>query len=221
LGAAFESFYFANPLQSIANPDITEVENQFYINYTFNGVYDNLNDTYFPSSGGYFSFQYSMLTDNFVQLNDGAPLNVLKMNMYKPIRLSDKVYVTPRLAARYVMSDNAPNIYRNFVGGRVDGHYLPQQIALQGSVGMEVLDNMAASSDAGIHYRFRTNNYLYGNVNFTIHHDQPRHLLQGESFWGGNIGYSYLSIVGPLRAELGYSGLSKRFHPYVSIGYYF
>ena len=221
LGAAFESFYFANPLQSIANPDITEVENQFYINYTFNGVYDNLNDTYFPSSGGYFSFQYSVLTDNFVQLSDDTPLSILKMNTYKPIRLADKVYVTPRVAARYVMSDNAPNIYRNFVGGRVDGHYLPQQIALQGSVGMEVLDNMIVSSDVGIHYRFRPNNYLYGNVNFTVHHDQPHHLLEGESFWGGNIGYSYLSIVGPLRAELGYSGLSKRFHPYVSIGYYF
>lgn len=221
LGTGFENFHFANPLQSISNPNTTEVEDQFYINHTFNGIYDDLNDTYFPSSGGFFSFQYSMHTDNFVQLNNDVPLSVLKMNAYRPIRLADKVYVTPRVAARYVMNNHAPNIYRNFVGGRIDGHYLPQQIALQGSTGMEILGNMVLSTDAGIHYNFTPNNYLYGNINFTAHHNRLHSLFNGKSFLGGNIGYSYLTIVGPLRAELGYSGLSKRLHPYVSIGYYF
>lgn len=221
LGAGFQNFNFSNPLQSIYNPNTTEVEDQFYINYTFNGVYDDLDDTYFPSSGRYFSFQYSLYTDNFVQLKNDRPLSILRMNAFRPVRLTDKVYVTPKISARYVMSDQAPNIYRNFVGGRVDGHYLPQQIALQGSVGMEMLDNMVASADLGIHFNFTPNNYLYGNVNFTLHNDHLHTLIEGESFWGGNIGYSYLSIVGPLRAELGYSGLSKRFHPYLSIGYYF
>ena len=221
LGAGFQNFNFSNPLQSIYNPNTTEVEDQFYINYTFNGVYDDLDDTYFPSSGRYFSFQYSLHTDNFVQLKNDRPLSVLRMNAFRPVRLADKVYVTPKISARYVMSDQAPNIYRNFVGGRIDGHYLPQQIALQGSVGMEMLDNMVASADTGIHYNFTPNNYLYGNVNFTLHNDHLHTLIEGESFWGGNIGYSYLSIVGPIRAELGYSGLSKRFHPYLSIGYYF
>lgn len=221
LGAGFQNFNFSNPLQSIYNPNTTEVEDQFYINYTFNGVYDDLDDTYFPSSGRYFSFQYSLYTDNFVQLKNDRPLSILRMNAFRPVRLTDKVYVTPKISARYVMSDQAPNIYRNFVGGRVDGHYLPQQIALQGSVGMEMLDNMVASADLGIHFNFTPNNYLYGNVNFTLHNDHLHTLLDGESFWGGNIGYSYLSIAGPIRAELGYSGLSRRFHPYLSIGYYF
>ena len=221
LGAGFQNFNFSNPLQSIYNPNTTEVEDQFYINYTFNGVYDDLDDTYFPSSGRYFSFQYSLYTDNFVQLKNDRPLSILRMNAFRPVRLTDKVYVTPKISARYVMSDQAPNIYRNFVGGRVDGHYLPQQIALQGSVGMEMLDNMVASADLGIHFNFTPNNYLYGNVNFTLHNDHLHTLLEGESFWGGNIGYSYLSIAGPIRAELGYSGLSRRFHPYLSIGYYF
>ncbi len=221
LGAGFQNFNFSNPLQSISNPNTTEVEDQFYINYTFNGVYDDLNDTYFPSSGRYFSFQYSLHTDNFVQLKNDRPLSVLRLNAFKPVRLADKVYVTPKISARYVMSDQAPKIYRNFVGGRIDGHYLPQQIALQGSVGMEMLHNMVASADAGLHYNFTPNIYLYGNVNFTLHNDHLHTLIDGESFWGGNIGYSYLSIVGPIRAELGYSGLSTRFHPYLSIGYYF
>ena len=50
LGAEFQNFNFANPLQSIYNPNTTEVEDQFYINYTFNGVYDDLDDTYFSSA---------------------------------------------------------------------------------------------------------------------------------------------------------------------------
>ena len=221
LGAGFENFHFANPLQSIANPNTSELEDQIYINYTFNGVYDGLNSTYFPSVGSYFSFQYTMLTDNFVQLKDEFPLSVFKKNMFRPLRLASNFYLTPRLTARYVMGDTAPAIYRNFVGGRVDGHYLPQQISLQGSTGMEMLENMVASVDAGLHYNFNRDNYLYGNLNFTIHSQHLYDLPKGKAFWGGNIGYSYLSIVGPLRVELGYSGLSKRFHPYVSIGYYF
>ena len=221
LGAALESFHFSNPMQSISNPYIYEVEDQIYINYTFNGVYDNLNNTYFPTSGQYFSFQYLMLTDNFVKLNNELPLSIFKMNMFRPFALSDRVYITPGIDARYIINDNPPEIYRNYVGGRNNGHYLPQQIALQGSVGMEALNNMVLSADLGIHYNFRSNNYLYANLNFTAHNNHLHNLLEGESILSVNLGYSYLSIVGPLRVELGYSDLSKRFHPYISIGYYF
>jgi NTE family protein len=143
------------------------------------------------------------------------------MNFYKPLQLGHKTYLTPRISARYVMNDSVPHIYRNFVGGRKDGHYLPQQIALQGSAGMEVLGNMVASVDAMLHHEFSPNNYLYFHLNYTCHHDHLHNLFEGDAYWGSNLGYSFLSIAGPLRLELGYSGLSRRFHPYVSFGYHF
>ncbi|MDD4159236.1 MAG: hypothetical protein PHH64_07495, partial [Proteiniphilum sp.] len=73
-----------------------------------------------------------------------------------------------------------------------------------------------------IHYRFRPNNFLYANLNYTLHHHHLNDLFsEGKAFWSGNVGYSLLSLAGPLRLELGYSGLSRKFHPYVSFGYNF
>ena len=221
LGAGFEYFDFFNLLGRTSNPALRGIKDQLYINYMINGVYDNLNSTYFPSSGQYFSFRYTLHTDNFLQLKNELPLSVLKMNFLKPLQLDRKTYLTPRITARYVMNDSVPHIYRNFVGGRSDGHYLPQQIALQGSAGMEVLDNMVVSLDAMLHHAFRPNNYLYLHLNYTLHHDHLYNLFQGKAYWGGNMGYSFLSIAGPMRIELGYSGLSRKFYPYVCFGYSF
>ena len=185
-----------------------------------NGVYDNLNNTYFPTSGQYFSFRYTLHTDNFLQLQDELPLSVLKLNFYKPLQLGNKTFLTPRISARYVMNDSVPFIYRNFVGGRNDGHYLPQQIALQGSTGMEVLGNLVVSVDAMLHHEFRPKNYLYVHLNYTLHnnhlYDLYKEMITGAQY------RLFLSLhCGPLRLELGYSGLSRKFHPYVSFGYHF
>jgi phosphoribosylaminoimidazole-succinocarboxamide synthase len=221
LGAQMEHFHFYKAMGSVFESPQSELNDLLYFNYLLNGVYDNLNKDFFPTSGLYFSFQYSLHTDNFVSMENEAPLNVVRMKMLKPFSLSDKVFITPRITARYIMNDSVPRMYRNLVGGRTDGHYMPQQISLQGSTGMEFLENMVFSTDVNIHYNFTTNNYLYTNLNFTIHNNHLHTLLEGDSFLGVNLGYSYLTVAGPLRLELGYSELSRRFHPYVSYGYYF
>ena len=221
LGAQMEHFHFYKAMGSVFESPQSELNDLLYFNYLLNGVYDNLNKDFFPTSGLYFSFQYSLHTDNFVSMENEAPLNVVRMKMLKPFSLSDKVFITPRITARYIMNDSVPRMYRNLVGGRTDGHYMPQQISLQGSTGMEFLENMVFSTDVNIHYNFTTNIYLYTNLNFTIHNNHLHTLLEGDSFLGVNLGYSYLTVAGPLRLELGYSELSRRFHPYVSYGYYF
>ncbi|MDD3908399.1 MAG: patatin-like phospholipase family protein [Proteiniphilum sp.] len=220
LGTRFEHFHLFNVLGRIVDENYTRIKDKLYINYQLDGVYDNLNTTYFPSSGQYFSFRYSVNTDNFLKLDDDSPLSILEMNFYKPVYLADDIYITPRITSRYIMNDSVPLMYRNFVGGRFDDHYLPHQISLQGSSGMEILDNMVFSADIMGHYNFKPNNYLYANVNYTVHNNHVYNLFDGKSYLGINLGYSYLSIVGPLRVEFGYSGLSRKFHPFLSLGYY-
>lgn len=224
LGSRLEHFHLFNVLGRIVDENYTRIKDKLYINYQLDGVYDNLNTTYFPSSGQYFSFRYSVNTDNFLKLDNDSPLSILEMNFYKPVYLADGIYITPpRVTSRYIMNDSVPPLmYRNFVGGRFDDHYLPHQISLQGSSGMEILDNMVFSADIMGHYNFKPNNYLYANVNYTVHNNHVYNLFDGKSYFGGvNLGYSYLSIVGPLRVEFGYSGLSRKFHPpFLSLGYY-
>ena len=225
LGAEIDHFYFMTRL--LANDDEESVDmklkNNVYVNYFFNGIYDNLDNSSIPTSGQYFSFKYALHTDNFYQMNGNAPLNILDMRFLKPIRLSDKLYITPELSVRTIFNanDSIPLLYENLAGGQYNGHYVPQQIALPGTRGMELLKNTVGVAQANVRYHFTQTRGIYANLNFTLHHDELLKLLEGQSFFGGSIGYFYNSIIGPIAFELGYSGLSRVLVPFISVGYYF
>lgn len=225
LGTYMDDFYFMSALKSdpeLQNPDL-KIKNNLYVNYFIQGVYDNLNRSHLPTSGQYFSFQYTLYTENLYQMHGRTPLNTLDMKFLKPVKLSDKLYITPGIHGRVIFNanDSIPLMYGNFVGGQYNGHYVPQQIALKGSRGMEVLKNTVAVIQTDIRYHFTSNRYIHANLNFTMHHDDPLQLVKGQSFLGGSIGYSNNSMLGPITLELGYSGLSLSSYPFISIGYYF
>lgn len=225
LGAEIDYFYFMTRLLANAAEESVDftLKNNVYVNYFFNGTYDNLDKSNFPASGQYFSFKYALHTDNFYQINGNAPLNILDMRFLKPIRLTDKLYITPELSARAVFNanDSIPLMYHNFAGGQYNGHYVPQQIALQGTRGLELLKNTVGVIQTNVRYHFTQTRGIYANLNFTMHHDEWLKLHEGQSFFGGSIGYFYNSIIGPITFELGYSSLSHFLVPFISAGYYF
>lgn len=225
VGTEIDVFYFMTRLRSnpeAQNFDLTK-KNNVYVNYFFNGTYDNLDKSDFPTSGQYFSFHYALHTDNFYQMQGKAPLNTLDIKYHKLVRLSDKFYIIPEVSARIIFNtkDNIPLMYANFVGGQYNGHYVPQQIALQGTRGMELLKNTIVASKTNIRYQFTSNHYIHTNLNCVIHHDEWLKLSRGKSFFGVSVGYSYNSIIGPMLLDVGYSSLSKSLHPFISVGYYF
>jgi NTE family protein len=225
VGAEIDYFHFMTRLRVNADGESVNftLKNKMYVNYSFNGVYDNLNSRNFPASGHYFSFKYALHTDNFYQMNGKTPLNILDMRFLKPIRLSDKLFITPELSVRTIFNanDSIPLLYENLAGGQYNGHYVPQQIALPGTRGMELLKNTVGVAQANVRYHFTQTRGIYANLNFTLHHDELLKLLEGQSFFGGSIGYFYNSIIGPIAFELGYSGLSRVLVPFISVGYYF
>lgn len=225
VGTEIDHFYFISGLdgnQERLNPDFN-LKNSIYVNYFFDGIYDKLDKRNFPTSGQYFSFRYALHTDNFYRMYGKAPLNILDLKFLKPINLSNKLYFTPGLSVRGIFnaSDSIPLMYGNLAGGQYNGHYLPQQIALQGTRGMELLKNAVAVVQTNVRYHFTPNHCMYANLNLTMHHDELLKLTEGQSFFGGSIGYSYNSIVGPIAFELGYSSFSRFLDPFISTGYYF
>ncbi|WP_352423556.1 patatin-like phospholipase family protein [Proteiniphilum sp.] len=225
LGAYIDNFHFRSRLRSEPNlqaPGL-RLKDKMYINYFIKGTYDNLNKNYLPTSGQYFSFQYALHTDNLYQMYGKAPLNILDINFFKPFRLSDKLTITPEVSGRAIFNanDSIPLVYANFVGGQYKGHYVPQQIALQGSRGMELMKDAVGMLSTEIRYLFASKQHILLRLNGIVHHDEPLKLLNGKYFFGGSIGYSNLTRLGPLCLELGYSSLSKTLYPFASIGHYF
>ena len=70
--------------------------------------------------------------------------------------------------------DSMPLIYYNFVGGKFDSHYLPQQIALPGSGGMEIL-KIRFSNYKPI-YTPTSKQHVYANFNVAVHRQGSENL---------------------------------------------
>ncbi|HBK30828.1 MAG TPA: patatin [Porphyromonadaceae bacterium] len=221
LGVNFEYYHYFDVLQNQSGTSAAGMRNKGYVNYFLEGMYDNLDRSNYPTAGQLFSFRYAILTDNFYQMNHRLPVSVFQLSFMKPVKLSDQLYVTPSVNARIIFNDSVPAIYRNYVGGVFDGHSLPQQIALPGSRGMEMMKNSVATVALNFRFALSPNRFLHANANMSVHNDQFYKLPGSKLFWGGNIGYSQNTIVGPIRLELGYSSLSLGFYPFASIGYYF
>jgi NTE family protein len=226
VGASLDHMYFlTRPGRYEASRQDPAVNrnNDVFVNYFIRGIYDNLNRSHLPTSGLYFAFQYTLHTDNLYQMYGKAPINALAVNFIKPIRLSGKLSITPEVSGRALFnaSDSIPLVYGNFAGGQYNGHYLPQQIALRGSRGIELMKNAMAMAATDIRYRFTSKLQAFIYLNASVHHDDPLQLIRGKFFFGGNVGYTYNTLLGPLTLELGYSSLSRSLHPFASIGYYF
>lgn len=225
LGGYLDNYHFRARLRSESNMEKLPVKlrNKLYINYFIRGVFDNLDREYVPTSGQYFAFRYALLTDNAYQMDGNTPLNVLEINFRKPIHVFRNFYITPEISGRALFNsnDSIPFVYANFAGGEYNGHLLPQQIALSGSQGMELMKDKIAVISSDFRYHVTSKQQVYFNLNLTIQDNKLVDLLNGDYFVGGSIGYSNMTMLGPLRLELGYSGLSKSLHSFASIGYYF
>lgn len=223
LGVNFDNYYFFSTLSNNIDLQKTGFDNKLYINYFLEGTFDNLDRSYFPTSGGYLLFRYAMLTDNFYEMNHKLPLNVLNLKLTKPFKIGQHIFLTPEITGRTIINseDSIPAIYRNFAGGKYDGNYLTQQISLPGSGGMEVMNHSVLKFQANLRYEMTQNQWLYANLHILAQNDKPLRIFNGQYFKGINLGYSYMTVLGPFSIEAGYSELTKKIHAFLGIGYYF
>lgn len=220
-GVSFDNFYYSSYLKGNNNLPDLNLQSDFYVNYFLEGLFDNLNLSYFPTSGQLFKVRYAVHTDNLYQMNGNTPINILSLNYLKPIKLTHNLFLTPELNSRVIFNKNAPSIYKNFVGGNYNSHYLPQQIALEGSRGMEIASDAVLATKANIRYAINDSHFLYSNINCTFEHDDLDYLFNEKPYFGFNFGYAFNTMIGPLKLEMGYSSLSKTVYPFASFGYYF
>jgi hypothetical protein len=99
LGVNFDNYYFFSTLSNNIDLQKTGFDNKLYINYFLEGTFDNLDRSYFPTSGHYLLFRYAMLTDNFYEMNHKLPLNVLNLKLTKPFKIGQHIFLTPKSPA--------------------------------------------------------------------------------------------------------------------------
>lgn len=221
MGISMEYFHLQSSLFHENQASKWEKDARFYTSYFASACYDNLDRLFLPMRGLYVEAGYRLLTDNFYRLNSSLPASILNFRFEKPIKTSEKTSVALHLQARAVLKDSIAPYYANLLGGNYDGHLLLHQISLSGSLGAEVVRNTLLKSQIDFRYNLKTRHYLRAAFNFSVHNNEFAQLFDGQKFYGGVLGYSYMTLVGPLNVDVGYSSLSRKISPFVSFGYYF
>ena len=207
--------------RSMAGYSLDELSNSYFSGF-FRAGYDTYDIGYFPRSGHFFDFGYSLVMGSLFQ---GRSMIHIFDGYYSSAFSEGRFTVQPSVDFRFLLhQEDIPVPFMNMIGGRMRGRYLDQQIPFIGVTNAAVMPPVLAIAALNLRWEFLKNHYLSGIVNVGN---------AGENFSGFvdparctpliGVGaeYAYNSIVGPIRADLHWSNISHSFGFYLSLGYDF
>ncbi len=220
--AGIQDDYFSYD-DCLFRPDKTEVEvdKDNFLNYFLDMQMDTYDEKYFPSKGSHVQIHGTLYTDNGVNIDGGSPSVEASFRAETTWRLNPRLYLLPALSGRFVIGDNIPYIYQNYVGGLYGGYYLPHQLAWETTQYIIVADDYLVAAKMALRYRIKNRLYLMALGEYGKEHHNFKHLYKGDDMWGCALRASYNSVMGPLSFQVHYSGLHKNVGVYVNAGFYF
>ena len=232
-GARWDYYDYYGRLLSIGN-DSLPLNDDSYISYSVAADLNTEDNWYFPSSGWRMKAAYAYRTDNFLGMGDGAGLSDILLHMRANIPLAPRLTFQPLLYTRLLAGADVPLAYSNAVGGEWFGHTVEQQLPFAGIGHTEYLERYFIGGQVQLQYRIRKNHYVMLRMAIARHNEDFRHLFwpvdEGDdsvpTAWlapvlGGQLGYSYNTLFGPLDVRLGYSTRTRMAYFFVNFGHRF
>lgn len=199
----------------------TEVKPEGFFNYFASLSFENYNNKYYPTKGIYATIQGQLFTDNIATYNGDAPFAAITFDFAAALSVSDRFCVLPSVQGRFLMGNDIPPIYQNYMGGNINGRYLSQQMAFSGIRHIQLFDNDLVLAKLALRYRIGSNHYLTALGEYAKESDKFISLLKGNDIWGAAFRYSYNTIIGPVGLEINYSNIDKKAGAYFHLGYNF
>ncbi len=200
--------------------DYDNLKPEGFFNYFATFTYDSKDETYYPTKGIYTHLHAQVFTDNLISYKDDVPFVRLSYDMNGVIRFSNRFFMIPSIYVNFILGDDIPLIYRNFMGGELAGRYLQQQIPFSGVKRIQLFDNTLLVGKSAFRYRIARNHYIIASGEYAMTCDKLD-FSESRHIWGTSLQYSYRSILGPIGFQLNYSSYDKRLNTYVSVGYSF
>lgn len=220
VGVRYDLFSYKDNLYDLHGQP-TEVNPEGFFSYFGTLNFDNLDKRYYPTKGLYARIGGEVFTDNLLTYRDKAPFAALTVNFGTALQLSDRFCLLPSLQGRTLLGDDIPLIYRNYMGGSMEGRYLPQQISFAGLRYVQMFDNAIVQGVLALRYRIGSNHYLTASGAYARESSRFFALFDGADIWGTSFRYSYNSVIGPIAFELNYSDRGEKLGTYISVGYDF
>lgn len=220
LGLRYEYFDYKSLLYtSDYHPE--DIEGEGFASYYASAHYETFDQKFYPDKGMSFKAEYSLYTDNMATYKGGAPFSAISANFESAVRLTRRVYLLPAIYGRVLIGENIPYPYQNYMGGVEPGRYMSQQLPFLGIHDVEIFENSVIAARLALRYRLGAKHYVSITGNYAKQKENFFDLLDGDDIWGGGVGYSYNSIVGPIGVTFDLSNWDKKLGFYFNLGYYF
>lgn len=220
LGVRYEHFKY-NSFLYTGEERYHDLKPKGFISYFVKAHLETLDHRYFPGKGVSLLADYSIYTDNFVTYKGHTFFSALRLGFLSVLPLTDRLSLLPSVDGRILIGKDIAYPFLNAIGGETEGRYLPQQLPFAGVARVEMLDNSMAIVRLALRQRIADRHYITLMGNYAIHNDNFFHIFEGESIWGGSIGYAYNSMFGPMSASLGLCNRLNGPRFYLNLGYSF
>lgn len=182
---------------------------------------DSFDNGYYPSRGHNVGFSYKYVLGGA----DGShePVNVFSLDASKCFRAGDVVAVIPTFRTRLVLAKDIPLAFMNVAGGSMKGKYMEQQMPFMGISYATPLSNKMWLLGTTVRFQLTKNNYLSLVANMMKDSDDfdSDLLWTGFTSFGAGVEYGYNTIIGPIKANVHWSNITRSVGAYLGIGFDF
>ena len=183
---------------------------------------DNLDNPYVPSRGRSVGLSYQLVFGS--SPNHIKDVHALTFDAKKVFGGGVFSFI-PSLNMRFLIGEDVPLIYSNYIGGTMKGRYMDQQIAFYGIDNVAMMRKDLAILRGDFRFRLSQNNYITAIFNYAASADSLLDFADSEgnvsTVCGAALKYTYNSVLGPISADLHWSTQSNRLGAFLSIGFDF
>lgn len=220
VGLRYEYFDYNSLLFSNEDEVMTVRPEGFFSYYGF-ALFDTYDRRFYPSRGMFLRVGYSLYTDNLGTYDGGAPFSALSFNFRPVISLSDRLKLLPAAYGRVLIGNSPAYSYMNNLGGTEFERYNSQQMPFLGINHVEVFENSVIVGKLEFRQRMGRKHYLSVVGNYAFQDDNFFDIFGRKGIWGGGVGYSRDTMLGPIDLMFSFSDWTEKLGCYFNLGFYF
>lgn len=185
-----------------------------------NARLETLDNSYFPTKGVSFGVGAEAIWRVFEPDAPSKWIGSFSADGKFPVSFG-RFTMIPSFALRFVVGPDVPLLYSNIIGGEFAGRYIDQQTPFIGFTDVALCQDHLGLARMEFRYEVANNHYLSAIGNASLDCDSFGAIGNGRFLWGMGAGYGWNTIVGPLKAQVFWSSLTKKVGAYLSFGYSF
>ena len=192
-----------------------------FLTFFAEGRADTFDSGYFPTRGYSIGGSYNYVMGGLMREID--PVHIIQFDASRVLHTGPVFDIIPSLYTRLAIGSDLPMAFMNMAGGSLAGRYLEQQVPFIGINYAIPLSNKMLKAGVDFRLHLTSNNWvtLKGAVIKDSDAFDSDLLWTGDTILGFGVEYAYNTIMGPLKANVHYSNLTKRIGAYLSFGFDF